>query len=102
MSTKTRKGETMKTAYHPEMDEAARKSALFAASIGYRKVIIRWAPERDAEARQAFRAARCRPSNITLRPANEYGCINAACYTAAITFDAYDRLDDTDMEVLLD
>jgi hypothetical protein len=96
------KGETMKTAYHPEMDEVARTEALFNAHIGYKKVIIRWTADRDDEARQAFKTARCRPSNITFREAGEWVGLNVDGYTAAITFDAYEKLGNTDMEILLD
>jgi len=92
----------MHTAFHPEMNEAARQDALFHASMGYNKILVCWDADRDDEARKAFRSARCRPSSITFRKAGEWVRRNTDGYTALVTFDAFERLQDTDMEILLD
>ncbi len=87
-----------KTGYHPEMGEAPRASALFRVQTCLSKMSICWNIDRDAEARQAFRAARCRPSHIKRMEIIGGG----EKYSALITFAAYEKLDNTDWEMLLD
>jgi hypothetical protein len=78
--------------YYPEMGETADESALFRGFHVINSTFsVQWRPERDAEARVAFKAVCVRPRLIEqANPAHRRDGI--AMWSALVTSEAYSKL----------
>jgi hypothetical protein len=90
------------TTYYPEMGGKPDAAALFEAfHVINGRMALRWRPERDAEARAAFKRNKVRPNRAELSP----GVKKGPRWGATCTYEAYRKLYDAGLvcrEALLD
>ena len=84
--------------FYPEMGGAADTRKLFYTGTYYKKQVIQWAAERDAEARALLKRERIRPSNV--RQIEPKDCLSGktvfggTVIEAEITWEAYRKISD--------
>lgn len=88
--------------YHPEMGEQPNMAKLFQAHHVINSTMsLHWSPERDAEARQAMKRLRIRPSGVNL----DTKCTGRQEWSALVTYAAYTKVMEAGLgcrEMLLD